>query len=114
MELVKQWYGRRIGRWEHDLATRSTDRVVRPFDWGMEWSRNWPFAVPEGDPETRLREFNKIATERSSEFFAYEPPRDFVFEGDEVRFTSAVDTPYPENNLVRARYFPASLAGNAG
>jgi dienelactone hydrolase len=106
MELVKQWYGRRIGRWEYQLATRSTDRVVRPFDWGMEWSRNWPFSVTAGDPETRLRELNRIAVERSAEFFAYEPPRDFSFQDDEVRFTSAVETPYPENNLVRARYFP--------
>jgi hypothetical protein len=109
MELAKQWYGRRMRDWEHKLAFRSTDRVVRPFDWGIEWSRNWPFQVAEADPETRLRELNRLAIEHSAEFFAYTPPTDFAFDAaeSEVRFTSAVDTPYPENNLVRARFFPA-------
>ncbi len=59
------------------------------------------------DPESQLRQLNRVAIERSAEFFAYEPPRDFIFEDDELRFTSAVETPYAENNLVRARYFPA-------
>ena len=109
MESVKQWYGQRMRAWEHKLAFRSTDRVVRPFDWGIEWARNWPFTIDAVDPETHLREFNRIAIERSPEFFAYEPPTDFAFSEleSEVRFTSAVDTPYPENNLVRARFFPA-------
>ena len=43
MELVKEWYGRRMRDWEHELAFRSTDRVVRPFDWGVEFARGWPF-----------------------------------------------------------------------
>src|ERR1035438_2833612 len=95
--------------WEHKLAFRSTDRVVRPFDWGIEWSRNWPFVVGVADPETRIRELNRIAIERSPEFFDYKPPTDFVFDEleSEVRFTSAVDTPYPDNNFVCGRYFPA-------
>jgi dienelactone hydrolase len=109
MELVKQWYGQRMAAWEHKLAFKSTDRVVRPFDWGIEWARNWPFTVADSDPETQLRELNRIAIERSAEFFAYAPPTDWVFSAldSELRFTSAVDTPYPENNLVRARFFPA-------
>jgi hypothetical protein len=109
MELVKQWYGQRMRDWEHKLAFRSTDRVVRPFDWGIEWSRNWPFEVGEADPETRIRELNRIAIERSPEFFDYKPPTDFVFDEleSEVRFTSAVDTPYLDNNFVCGRYFPA-------
>ena len=43
--MVKQWYGRRMGRWENNLAFRSTNRVVRPFDWGVEWTDNWPAAL---------------------------------------------------------------------
>ena len=31
--------------WENRLAFRSTNRVVRPFDWGLEWTRNWPSAA---------------------------------------------------------------------
>lgn len=107
MELVKQWYARRMNAWETDLATRSTDRVVRPFDWGVEWCAGWPFRSDAADPAEKLRELNRTAIARSDEFFAYTPPRDFRQEGDTVRFTSPVDTPYSENNTVEARYFPA-------
>ena len=68
METVKDWYGRRMHAWEYSLATRSTDRVVRPFDWGIEWSRGWPFQSGETDtyPELRLRELNRWAIQHSA------------------------------------------------
>jgi len=74
MELVKQWYAKRIDSWEYHLATRSTDRVVRPFDWGIEWMARWPFSSAGADAEDKLCELSKIAIARSPEFFAYEPP----------------------------------------
>ncbi|MDQ1470154.1 MAG: hypothetical protein QOJ99_1634 [Bryobacterales bacterium] len=105
-------------KWEHELAFRSTDRVVRPFDWGIEWTRNWPFHSGETEPERQIIDLNRQAMARSAEFFAYQPPRDFRFagsdDGSEVQFTSAVDTPYPENNTVHARYFPAKPRWNRG
>jgi hypothetical protein len=102
-----------MSAWEMDLATRSTDRVVRPFDWGLDWTAGWPVASAEPDPETRIRELNELAIANSAEFFAYTPPADFLMEPDSdakswLRFTSAVETPYRENNTVHARYFPAS------
>jgi hypothetical protein len=103
-----------MGAWEMDLATRSTDRVVRPFDWGLDWTAHWPFQSAEPDPDSRIRELNRIALSRSAEFFDYRPPTDFRIENSEVRFTSAVDTPYRENNTVRARYFPASARFKRG
>jgi len=101
-------------KWENDLATRSTDRVVRPFDWGVEWARNWPLQLESDDAETGLAALNRAFIARSAEFFSYEPPRDFALEDSELRFTSAVETPYPENNLVRARYFPAKTRWKRG
>ena len=106
MEAVKQWYGRWMEDWEHQLAFRSTDRVVRRFDWGAEWTKDWPFQSAETDPEKKIAELNRIALARSPEFFAYDSPRDFRIENDELSFTSAIETPYPENNSVHARYFP--------
>jgi hypothetical protein len=112
--MVKTWYGRRMRKWEHELAFRSTDRVVRPFDWGLEWTRNWPFQSTESDPETKILDLNRMAMADSDRFFAYEPPRDFQFNGAEVSFTSAVHTPHAENNTVHARYFPAKPRWNRG
>ena len=94
-----------MNAWELDLATRSTDRVVRPFDWGVEWTRNWPLQSAETDPEARIRDLNHQAIARSSEFFGYRKPDDFRFENSWLRFTSAVDTPYTENNTVHGRFF---------
>ena len=111
MEFVKDWYGNRMQRWEHKLAFRDSNRVVRPFDWGIEWTRNWPFQSDLEEPEQRLLDLNRIAITNSEQFYAYDPPTDFrvirELNGDELQFTSAVDTPYLENNTVRARFFPA-------
>jgi hypothetical protein len=106
--LLRDWYGRKMDAWEMDLATRSTDRVVRPFDWGLEWTARWPFASLESDPEARIADLNRQAIADSPRFFDYEKPTDFRFENSWVRFTSPVETPYPENNTVHGRFFPGN------
>jgi len=139
----------RYDRWMYDWETRLTsvdnNRVVRPLDWGLEWTRNWPQRnggppTPNGGPATNdsralLEYFSRlndriIAT--SDDFYSYRRPTDFRLERREVqvfstreapdprleekvrgtyaeflRFTSPVATPYPENNLANARWFPA-------
>ena len=139
----------RYDRWMYDWETRLTsvdnNRVVRPLDWGLEWTRNWPErngAPParNGDPPANdsraLFEFfarlNDRIIEASDHFHSYRTPTDFRLERREVkvfstrevpdprleekvrgtyaeflRFTSPVETPYPENNLANARWFPA-------
>ncbi len=108
---VETLYSRWMLAWENRLCSRATNRVVRPFDWGIEWTKNWPTArrLPRNghDPESYLRLLNQAATETSEEFFAYETPRDFSLHGNLLKFTSAVETPYPENNLVHGQWFPA-------
>jgi len=102
-------------------------------DWAQQWPcRNGyaPGYVPE-DGEKYLLEYNRRIVGASDEFFSYHTPKDFRLERREVqvfstrevpdpkleekvrgtfadylRFTSPVQTPYPENNLVNARWFP--------
>lgn len=108
---MKSAYARWMNNWETRLAFKSTNRVVRPFEWGLEWTRNWPVArdYPRNghDPAGYFRALNERGIERSDEFFAYEKPTDFRLEDGIVRFTSPVHTPYPENNTVTAQWFPA-------
>lgn len=110
-------YKARLDAWEHSLVTRTTNRVVRPFDWGMDWIKDWPGAaqVPLNghEPAAYLRLLNQSAVGNSDEFFAYETPRDFRLTGDRLRFTSAVESPYPENNVVHAHWFPARKPTNS-
>jgi hypothetical protein len=113
---ARQTLGRRyreyMERKEDQLASRTTDRVVREFDWGLEWTRNWPCVSQcgsaNGNPAGYLKLLNKAAVHDSEAFFSYQPPSDFQCLNNLLRFTSAVKTPYPENNLVHAQWFPAS------
>jgi hypothetical protein len=112
---LKRRYCNWITRREDELCSRATDRVVRPFEFGLEWTRNWPCAlqVPMNDdsPLEWIVELNRKAIENSSTFFGYRRPRDFRVEGNWLQFESPVQSPYPENNSVRALWFP-TRAGN--
>ena len=111
-ESLSQRYQDHIEAWELQLAARDTNRVVRPFDWGAEWSRGWPVAGAQdgsanGDAGESLRRVAQEATRGSDRFYDYSPPSDFRLTGNTLRFTSAVQTPSAENNTVSALWFPA-------
>jgi dienelactone hydrolase len=98
--------------WERKLASVSTNRVVRPFDWGLDW------VPPNGhgsdaSPQGRLRAWVHEVLADTDRFFASAPTDDYVVRGDTVTFPSAYVTPHPENNLVHARYFGARPRGRA-
>ncbi len=104
-----------MDRWENELCFRATDRVIRPFEYGLEWTRQWPCAkeypLNGSDPVEYLIRLNQLAIADSERFFGYEAPGNFELNGDWLQFTSPVSTPFPENNLVRARWFPARNHG---
>ncbi|HZQ71083.1 MAG TPA: alpha/beta hydrolase family protein [Terriglobales bacterium] len=132
----------RYSQWMYDWETRLTsvdnNRVVRPLDWGLEWTAHWPCrngyhpGQAADDPEKYLHDYNRRIVADSDSFYSYKTPTDFRLERREVqvfstravpdqklekqvkgkyadflRFTSPVHTPFPENNLVNARWFPA-------
>jgi dienelactone hydrolase len=97
-------------RWEQRLADVSrTERVVRPFEWGLEW-------LPvNGNPRQGsacdiVRAWVNAVMEDTDAFFTPEPTADYTFSPSSgaLTFPSALATPHPENNLVHARFFPAS------
>lgn len=108
--MLRRRYERWLDRWETDLATRSTDRVVRPFEWGAEWLADLELpglrAYAGGDEEEWLAEVNKVIIQNGELYFQHRTPQDFTLDGEWLRFTSPLETPYAENNLVEARWFP--------
>jgi hypothetical protein len=114
---MNSWYAKWMDEWETKLAFRTNNRVVRDFDWGLEWTEQWPAAanLPRDGhgPEEYIRALNRIALRDSDAFFAYETPRDFDLKDGMLRFTSPVSTPYPENNLAHAQWFPAKNSKKA-
>jgi dienelactone hydrolase len=88
--------------WERRLAAASTDRIVRPFEWGLDWIDR-----DAGDtPPTGLEHWANEMVAQSDQFFSLPSTNDFTLHGDRLEYPSAIVTPHAENNLVRARYFP--------
>jgi hypothetical protein len=92
-------------RWMYDWETRLTqvdnNRVVRPLEWGIEWTREWPcrngslLNTSPAECEQYLREFNRRAVANSDEFFSYKTPSDFRLERREVQVFSTREVPEP-------------------
>ncbi len=95
---------RAFHQWERRLAAVATDRVPRPFEWGTEWLADQ--ALPPGHPREALQTWGEATVAHSEHFYAVDPAPDYRLDGDILTFSSAVVTPHPENNLVRARFFP--------
>jgi dienelactone hydrolase len=102
--------------WEHRLANVSKDRVVRPFEWGVDW-------VPgnghhNGDHGAHVAQWVEEVMQDTQAFYTPPPTSDFTFaaasadlrhdgEAGALRFPSALVTPHAANNVVVARWFPA-------
>lgn len=112
-------YARWIEGWEYRLATRDTNRVVRPFEWGADWLKGIGFpADPEaanGAAAACMSRFGAETVADSDRFYAYGPVADYrLTEPEEaggpgrLTFTSPVESPYGENNTVRGLWFRAA------
>ena len=103
-------YARWMDQWERKLATRDTNRVERPFEWGADWLHSIGFpefpAEVNGDAAACLSQFVREAVANSDRFYAYEPVRDYRLEDGRLTFTSPVHSPYPKNNTVHGLWFP--------
>ena len=100
-----------MDRWERKLATRDTNRVVRPFEWGTEWLHSIGFppfpAEANGDAAAWVGRFATESVAQSDRFYSYAPVEDFRLREDRLTFTSPVESPYPKNNTVHGLWFPA-------
>ncbi len=93
--------------WEQRLYQRDLEaRRVRPFEWGLEFLGNGQVTHR---PLEFIQQFNNHVLASSDQFYTPAPAQaaDFEFDGFWLRFPSGVETPYPKNNTVYARYFPA-------
>lgn len=105
-------YARSIDRWERKLATRDTNRVVRPFEWGTEWLHRVGFPDCPADANGTSREcvarFAAEALEDSDRFYSYSPVGDYRLDGGLLTFTSPVRSFDAKNDRVHAMWFRAA------
>ncbi len=88
---------------ERYFAMLNDNRIVRPFEWGTEFITDHPNG---DDPRKLFSEYSKNTVANSDDFFFSPEITDFDLNGDILTWTSAVETPSPENNAAFATYFP--------
>ena len=129
--------------WERRLASVTTDRVVRPFEWGLDWipQNGHPHETAAADV---VGDWVSSVMADSDTFFTPAPTTDYTLTpasdglptdlsadlsaearrsakaearsakaGDLLTFPSAFVTPHDRNNTVHCRYFPAAHSRKA-
>lgn len=81
---------------------RDSNRVVRPFGWGLEFITGH---VNGDDPRTVLARHSKQAMAASDQFYELPQISDYRLNDNILTWTSSVKTPSAENNVARARLF---------
>jgi hypothetical protein len=100
-----RWFEQRIRRYEHRRWTTDDNRRVQPFHWGLE---HIGCTAHDPDPRAFLRDYSRWAIESSGDWYFTTPAADYRLDAENVlTFTSSIESPWPENNLVHARLWPA-------
>lgn len=92
--------------WERQLAAVTTDRVVRGFEWGVDWlESDATMADSQGEAVDAWSAGVMGDTDR---FFDTPPTDNYRLDGDALSFPSALVTPHADNNTVHARFHPSA------
>jgi hypothetical protein len=100
--------------WERRLASVTKDRVVRPFDWGLDWipANGTSGSAP---PAAALTDWVSHVMTDTDAFFTPAPTHEYALsspssDGDRMlTFPSGLETPHPANNTVYCRVFSARI-----
>lgn len=90
--MLAKWYADWMLRWETELTTRDTNRVVRPLEWGFDWLADFSELAAEShrmdvagqlstsDALDRMIRVNEEIVARGENFYGYAVPKDFRLE----------------------------------
>jgi hypothetical protein len=91
--MIRSRYARWMNDWEYRLETRDSNRVVRPFEWGLDWTADFPGvskdaakdAAPVEAQKRYFLDLNDRLIAHSDDFFGYRVPTDFRLEQRPIR-----------------------------
>lgn len=86
---------------ERLFHARDNNRKSLPFEWGLDHLG----IDSNGNASHALHDFVNHALSDSASFYRCDAAPAYEFDGEKVKFSSSVRTPYAENNIVWARYF---------
>ena len=90
-------------KWEVRLSKRDTNRIVRPFDWGLEFLTSNP---PAANQKSFILEYAARAVRESDDYHSYVPVADYRLNDNHLTFSSPLQTTSPINNTVHGWFFP--------
>jgi hypothetical protein len=96
--------------WERRLASVDTNRVVRPFEWGLDWIG----VDAGGDPAAALSAWARETLATSDRFYSAPRTTDYALREGVLTFPSAIETPHAVNNTVVVRVYRPDGARAAG
>jgi hypothetical protein len=104
------WIEDHVRAYEAMRFAQEPNRRLMPFEWGLEHVGGDP---REPDPHAWLTGFARYTVEHSDAWYATEPASDYAVHDDVLTFTSAIESPWAENNLVHAQIFEGQRHGPA-
>jgi Prolyl oligopeptidase family len=107
---MKKWITRKVHAYEKMRFDQEPVRTKLPFEWGLEHIGG---DAAERDPRGYLDRFAAETIAESDAWYAARPAEDFQLDGNVLTFTSAIRSPWAENNRVYAQVFWAKDRGPA-
>jgi hypothetical protein len=105
------WYEQAIRRYEHRRWSTDDNRMVRPFDWGLEHING---SAEHADPRGFVKEYAQQVIANSQEWYTPPEVTDYRLDANSIlTFTSPIQSPWPENNTVHGQFFPSKKKGAA-
>lgn len=101
---MSTWFEQKIRRYEQMRFDQEPRRSKLPFTWGLEHIGGDP---NESHPEAFVERFVQDAISHSDAWYAAPPAEDYALADDVLTFTSAIESPWRENNRVYGQLFRA-------
>ena len=107
---MTSWFEQTIRRYEHKRWAQEPNRRTLPFAWGLEHISGSSDAA---NPREFLTRFAETTVAESDDWYSVAPADDYALSNDILTFTSAIASPWHENNLVYGQVFRAKRKGPA-
>lgn len=107
---MNSWIKKHVHRYERMRFDQELHRRTLPFAWGLE---HLDISVNGEAPRAALEKYAGQTIASSDEWYAVSLADDYALKDGVLTFTSAIASPWPQNNRVHAQLFPANLRGPA-
>ena len=100
---MKKWVEQKVRRYEHMRWAQEPNRRTLPFSWGLEHVGGH---ANEADPRGFLKHFAEETIAKSDKWYGVTPACDYALHENVLTFTSAISSPWAENNRVYGQFSP--------